>query len=92
MNRYRHLFFDLDNTLWDFERNSRETLTELYEKYRLQELGISSFETFIDAYHLRNEMLWNNTAWARSTRRRCVINGSRSRSGTWGLIRDSRLR
>ena len=39
MKKYRHLFFDLDNTLWDFASNSAETLAELYSKYKLQELG-----------------------------------------------------
>ncbi|RZK40236.1 MAG: noncanonical pyrimidine nucleotidase, YjjG family, partial [Hymenobacter sp.] len=24
--KYRHLFFDLDHTLWDFETNAHETL------------------------------------------------------------------
>jgi putative hydrolase of the HAD superfamily len=27
--KYKHLFFDLDHTLWDFEANSRQTLEEL---------------------------------------------------------------
>ncbi|RZK09710.1 MAG: noncanonical pyrimidine nucleotidase, YjjG family, partial [Hymenobacter sp.] len=26
MKTYRHLFFDLDHTLWDFETNATETL------------------------------------------------------------------
>ena len=24
MNKFEHLFFDLDRTLWDFEKNSHE--------------------------------------------------------------------
>jgi putative hydrolase of the HAD superfamily len=28
--KYKHLFFDLDHTLWDFEANARVTLLELY--------------------------------------------------------------
>lgn len=59
MSRYQHIFFDLDNTLWDFERNSLETLNELFEKYRLLELGVPSFEAFVKAYHQRNELLWD---------------------------------
>ncbi|HPD53537.1 MAG: YjjG family noncanonical pyrimidine nucleotidase [Bacteroidia bacterium] len=59
MSKYRHIFFDLDNTLWDFERNSLETLTELFDKYRLTELGVPSFEAFVTAYHHRNEILWD---------------------------------
>ena len=31
----KHLFFDLDRTLWDFEKNSSETLTQLFYEYEL---------------------------------------------------------
>lgn len=30
MPPYKHLFFDLDHTLWDFDANAKETLNELY--------------------------------------------------------------
>ena len=36
---YRHIFFDLDHTLWDFDRNSRETLEELFEIATALQLG-----------------------------------------------------
>lgn len=55
---YRHLFFDLDNTLWDFETNSQETLTELYERHRLKELGVPTAGLFIETYRHRNQMMW----------------------------------
>jgi putative hydrolase of the HAD superfamily len=58
MKKYAHIFFDLDNTLWDFERNSRETLNELYHKHRLADLGVSSPEFFILTYQERNTMMW----------------------------------
>ena len=38
---YNHIFFDLDRTLWDFEKNSHEVLTELYQKYDLINRGIT---------------------------------------------------
>lgn len=56
--KYRHIFFDLDNTLWDFDRNSHETLQELYEKYDLSSLGVPSFEVFHHTYKERNAMMW----------------------------------
>src|SRR5665213_3431849 len=59
MSTYRHLFFDLDRTLWDMERNARETLVELFEKYDLQKLGIASSEIFIDHYNRYNDLLWD---------------------------------
>ena len=31
----KHIFFDLDRTLWDFETNAYKTLLELYEEHAL---------------------------------------------------------
>ncbi|MFM8433587.1 MAG: YjjG family noncanonical pyrimidine nucleotidase [Bacteroidota bacterium] len=58
MNGIRHIFFDLDNTIWDFEKSSHATLSELFEKYELTSLGVKSFEQFHTAYKHRNELLW----------------------------------
>ena len=57
-NRYKHLFFDLDHTLWDFETNSKETLYDLYHLHNLQERGISNFEDFFKSYTFHNKRLW----------------------------------
>lgn len=54
----KHIFFDLDRTLWDFETNSHETLLEICEKYNLRELGIESYPEFIKKYKIINERLW----------------------------------
>lgn len=59
MPRYRHLFFDLDRTLWDMDRNARETLAELFEKYEVQKKGIASSEIFIAHYNKYNDLLWD---------------------------------
>src|ERR1035437_6942807 len=56
--KYKHIFFDLDHTLWDFEKNSAETLKELYHKFNLNEFGIDSLERFIKVYQNRNEVMW----------------------------------
>lgn len=58
MKRYRHLFFDLDHTLWDFETNSRETLRDLHRSERLTERGIPDAAEFIEAYEEINQGLW----------------------------------
>lgn len=55
---YRHLFFDLDHTLWDFEQNSRNTMAVLYERFRLAGRGITDFEAFYNVYSEHNEKLW----------------------------------
>lgn len=56
--KYKHLFFDLDHTLWDFEANSRLTLTELYSKLNLREKGVDDFDRFHRKYLVHNEKLW----------------------------------
>ncbi|WP_066628142.1 YjjG family noncanonical pyrimidine nucleotidase [Labilibacter marinus] len=57
MQKYKHLFFDLDHTLWDFETNSIHTLEELYQKYHLSN-AFQSFNAFYDQYEKHNEQLW----------------------------------
>lgn len=54
----KHIFFDLDHTIWDFDRNAHETLMELYEVHQLSALGLTSAENFIAAYTINNHQLW----------------------------------
>ena len=49
--KYKHIFFDLDRTLWDFEENSNETLLELCNKYNIASRGISDHNEFITKYN-----------------------------------------
>jgi len=56
----KHIFFDLDHTIWDFDRNAEETLNELYHTYRLDELGLKSCEDFISTYTQNNHQLWTD--------------------------------
>lgn len=56
--KYRHLFFDLDHTLWDFEANARATLQELHLSLGLEERGVNDFELFHKNYLAHNEKLW----------------------------------
>jgi len=55
---YRHLFFDLDHTLWDFESNSGAALRELYTSFDLAGRGIEDFEQFRVLYEKHNERFW----------------------------------
>ena len=59
MKQYKHIFFDLDRTLWDFETNSRLTLEEIYSEFDLANLGINSAEEFITKYKAINENMWD---------------------------------
>ncbi|MFN8308600.1 MAG: YjjG family noncanonical pyrimidine nucleotidase [Chitinophagales bacterium] len=58
MKTYKHIFFDLDHTLWDFETNSRLTLEELFEEHQLHEKGIDLFERFHKTYIAINSQYW----------------------------------
>lgn len=56
--KYKHLFFDLDHTLWDFDRNSEATLKQLYGEYKLHDMGITDFDEMFRAYNVHNDKLW----------------------------------
>jgi putative hydrolase of the HAD superfamily len=57
--KYTQIFFDLDHTLWDFEKCSAETLQELYYKYDLGEEGNIGPEEFVHIFHQVNAELWD---------------------------------
>jgi putative hydrolase of the HAD superfamily len=57
-NRFKHIFFDLDHTLWDFDKNAEETLYELYHAYSLKDAGVTCPVTFIQTYTRNNHLLW----------------------------------
>jgi putative hydrolase of the HAD superfamily len=56
-NRYKSLFFDLDDTLWDTLHNNRECLEEIYHDHHYGR-HYDSFEAFYDVYMPHNLMLW----------------------------------
>lgn len=56
--KYKHIFFDLDHTLWDFDKNAEETLYELYDVYKLNEIGLPPAGFFIETYTRNNHQLW----------------------------------
>lgn len=56
--KYKHLFFDLDHTLWDFDANSAHTLMQVYQECRLEDIGITDYEAFATSYNEHNERLW----------------------------------
>ncbi|MCU0392562.1 MAG: YjjG family noncanonical pyrimidine nucleotidase [Thermoflexibacter sp.] len=60
MKKYQHLFFDLDHTLWDFERNSQETLEELFYELGMNELSHVEFSTFMQSFRTINHALWDS--------------------------------
>lgn len=57
-SKYKHLFFDLDRTLWDFDTNNKATFSEMHEKFHLVARGISDPVTFYTNYQKINFTLW----------------------------------
>lgn len=56
---YKHIFFDLDHTLWDFETNSQLTLRELYEAHNLVQRGVPDYDAFLKVFTGYNDKLWD---------------------------------
>ncbi|WP_347159721.1 YjjG family noncanonical pyrimidine nucleotidase [Pontibacter chitinilyticus] len=59
MKTYTHILFDLDHTLWDFEKNSEETLYTLYDQFDLARFGSFTSESFYKKYKFVNNRLWD---------------------------------
>ena len=53
----KHLFFDLDRTLWDFDQNSKQALIQLYKDTDLHQSTLG-FEEFHNHYVDVNARLW----------------------------------
>jgi putative hydrolase of the HAD superfamily len=59
MNNYQHILFDLDRTLWDFEKNSKEAIQEIYSFFKINQYE-PDFEKFFKSYKAINEKLWED--------------------------------
>uniref|UniRef100_UPI00321655B5 YjjG family noncanonical pyrimidine nucleotidase n=1 Tax=uncultured Draconibacterium sp. TaxID=1573823 RepID=UPI00321655B5 len=55
--KYTHIFFDLDNTLWDFKRNSRCAMWATFNLLKLAGKGVD-FDLFFERYSANNTALW----------------------------------
>ena len=58
MDNVKHIFFDLDHTLWDFEKNSAEALNEIFFEMNLHQ-EIPDVEDFIRTYKEINAQYWS---------------------------------
>lgn len=56
--KIQHIFFDLDNTLWDHRRNAYLTIKDLFDKEEITLKYNIDFEEFHSVYHDINEKLW----------------------------------
>lgn len=52
---YKHLFFDLDNTIWNFDLNSFHALKKVYLD---SGLPLEEYSRFFNVYNRHNDHLW----------------------------------
>jgi putative hydrolase of the HAD superfamily len=69
---YKHLFFDLDHTLWDFHNNQITTLKELFDTYQLNRF-FNSFDDFFAKYMPINTGLWHEYQHGRIPKREVKV-------------------
>ena len=56
--KYKYIFFDLDDTLWAFSINAKQTLTEVYEALNFS-LYFNSYKHFYSLYKEVNSKVWD---------------------------------
>lgn len=59
LRQKKHLFFDLDDTLWDFQKNSGIVLSQLFTEFELAAKLNTSFEDFLKVYKRINLDFWS---------------------------------
>lgn len=56
------IFFDLDDTLWDFAANSLRSLEYIYNEYAVVRDKFPSYSRFLEVYHIHNSKMWEEFA------------------------------
>lgn len=54
MNSFKHIFFDLDHTIWDFDKNSKFTFKKIFQ---LNNINLD-IDVFLEAYFPINTSYW----------------------------------
>ena len=72
MRKYDHLFFDLDNTLWDFDTNSKLAMFETLKQSEVLR-RLPSFEQFFEIYEPINQTLWDEYHAKRITKQALIV-------------------
>ncbi len=54
---YKHIFFDLDRTLWDFDQNMTDALRDIFFDFNLDSV-FPDINTFIATFTKNNDYLW----------------------------------
>lgn len=84
MRPYDHLFFDLDNTLWDFTTNSRLAMEQTLEQTKLIQ-RLSSFDSFFSVYEQINHSLWDEYHSKKITKQKLIVERFSRSMQTFGI-------
>lgn len=58
IKKYKHIFFDLDHTIWDFDKNAHTSVLQLYIDLQLESRIGANAEEFYQTYLHHNKILW----------------------------------
>lgn len=84
----KHLFFDLDRTLWDFDKNSKQALVLLFSDLNLDKKDIC-FSDFYNYYLQVNAKLWKAYGKKEITKEFLRIERFRKTLEKWNVQDDS---
>jgi len=85
MRTYDHLFFDLDNTLWDFTTNSRLAMKQTMEQNGLL-AKLDSFDTYFHQYEQINHSLWKDYHSKKITKQKLITERFSKSMESFGII------
>jgi putative hydrolase of the HAD superfamily len=74
---YKHIIFDLDRTLWDFDTNMSETMEYLFATYLVNKIDATPLQ-FMLQFNKVHEMLWEQY-------RKGLLNKTKLRDGRFNL-------
>ncbi len=58
VSKYKHIFFDLDHTLWDFNKNSVKAMEIVYTSIHCEAFEKVKFTDFYTIYKTFNDEMW----------------------------------
>jgi len=59
LRKYQHIFFDLDHTLWDFDKNTGEAIREIYDYFNFSKWNLFGFQELLEIFYEVNDQLWD---------------------------------
>lgn len=84
----KHIFFDLDHTLWDFDTNSKLTLIEVSDHFDLENLGITDTDDFVRTYKKINDTYWTKYRMNQVTKDELRLGRFRDTLLKWNIKND----